>query len=74
VVLVAAGLGVAFALSAFEDEAPPPTTSAAIEATSVAPSASLTSTTFEPATSAGDAPLCVAYEEFQTTTQRSSPG
>jgi|GEM_PF-4085795 hypothetical protein len=73
VVLVAAGLGVAFALGAFEEEAPPPTTSAAIGATSVAPSVSLVSTTLEPATSAGDNPLCIAYGEFQTATDGHLP-
>ena len=73
VVLVAAGLGVAFALGAFEEAAPPPTTSAAIGATSVTTSASLASTTLEPATTAGDDPLCLAYEEFQTATDGHLP-
>ncbi len=73
VLLAAAGLGVAFALGAFGEETPPTTTSAAIGATSVAPSVSLASTTLAPATSAGNDPLCVAHEQMVSATDGHLP-
>ncbi len=73
VALAAVGVGVAFAVGAFEDEAPPTTTSAAIGVSSVAPSASLASTTLEPSTSAGNDPLCVAHEQLVAATDGHLP-
>lgn len=63
IVLVAAGLGIALALGAFEED-PPPTTMAPVAATTVASVASFTS---EPvSTTPGDDPLCVAHGELES--------
>lgn len=65
IVLVAAGLGMALALGAFED--PPPTTSAAVVATTVTTVSSLASSTSEPvSTIPVDDPLCVAHGELES--------
>jgi hypothetical protein len=73
VALVAVGVGVAFAVGAFED--PPPTTVAALAgttATTAAPFSTVPSS--EPvSTTAGADPLCIAYDEFQTATDGHLP-
>lgn len=66
IVLVAAGLGIALALGAFEED-PPPTTIAPVAATTVASVSSVASSTSEPiSTTPGDDPLCVAHGELES--------
>lgn len=66
IVLVAAGLGIALALGAFEED-PPPTTIAPVAATTVASVSSVASSTSEPiSTTLGDDPLCVAHGELES--------
>jgi hypothetical protein len=66
IVLVAAGLGIAFALGAFEEETPPIST-AAVGAPTLILVSSLASTTSEPvSTIPGDDPLCVAHDELES--------
>ena len=70
VALAAVGVGVAFAVGAFEEDPPPTTVAAATPGTTVTTSAPPSAApTSEPAsTTAGDDRLCVAYDEFQTAT------
>lgn len=70
IVLVAAGLGIALALGAFEED-PPPTTIAPVAATTVA---SVAASTSEPvSTTPGDDPLCVAHGELESAVERHLP-
>jgi hypothetical protein len=75
VALAAVGVGVAFAVGAFEEDPPPTTLGAAAAGTTAATSASsFTAPSSDPAsTTAGDNPLCVAYDEFQTATDGHLP-
>ena len=75
VALAAVGVGVAFAVGAFEEDPPPTTVAAASAGTTVTTSApTSTAPTPEPAsTTADDDPLCVAYDDFQTATDGHLP-
>jgi hypothetical protein len=66
VVLAAVGLGVALILGAFEEDQPP-TTSAAVEATTMTAVSSVASSASEPvSTTPENDPLCVAHGEFES--------
>ena len=75
VALAAVGIGVAFAVGAFEEDPPPTTVAAAIAGTTLTTSASpSTAPTSEPvSTIAVDDALCIAYHEFQTATDGHLP-
>ncbi len=74
VALAAVGVGVAFAVGAFEEDPPATTVAAASVATTVSTAAPSTSPSTEPASTAGgDDPLCIAYDEFQTATDGHLP-
>jgi hypothetical protein len=75
VALAAVGIGVAFAVGAFEED-PSSTTVAAVlaDTTATTPAPSSTPTTSVPAsTTAGENPLCIAYEEFLAATDGHLP-
>jgi len=75
IALAAVGVGVAFAVGAFEEDPPPTTVAAALAGTTVTTSASSsTAPASEPvSTTAEDDPLCNAYDEFQTATDGHLP-
>ena len=75
IALAAVGVGVAFAVGAFEEGPPPTTVPAAIAGTTVTTSApsSMAPTSEAVSTTAGDDPLCNAYDEFQTATDGHLP-
>ena len=65
IVLAGAELGIAFALGAFEED-PPPTTEAAVGATTVTAAPALVSSASHPvSTTPADDPLCIAHGEFE---------
>jgi hypothetical protein len=75
VALAAVGVGVAFAVGAFEEDPPSTTGAEALAGTTTTTSGpSSTVPTSEPAsTTAGENPLCTSYEEFQTATDGHLP-
>jgi len=75
IALAAVGVGVAFAVGAFEEGPPPTTVPAAIADTTVTTSApsSMAPTSEAVSTTAGDDPLCVAHDELQTATDGHLP-
>ena len=75
IALAAVGVGVAFAVGAFEDDPHSTTAAAALAGTTVATSAqsSTPTTSLRASTTAGEDPLCIAYEEFQTATDGHLP-
>jgi hypothetical protein len=75
VALAAVGIGVAFAVGAFEDDPPSTTVAAALADTTVttSPPSSTPTTSVPASTTAEENPLCIAYEEFQTATNGHLP-
>jgi len=75
VALAAVGIGVAFAVGAFEESPPSTTVAAAFAGTTITTSApsSTPTTSMQTSTTGGEDPLCVAYEGFQTATDGHLP-